>query len=112
MYNIHEITDKSMKWVNDYLPSLLAAGAAGSISALMRIYDGKSVVKTVTGALSCGILTLAIAGSLELFGLPANAVTFVGATIGFVGAEKVRDKALTIFNRRSPGSEIRKSSGK
>jgi lambda family phage holin len=91
---------QTMKWIEDFLPSLYAATAAGSISALMSIYDGKSVVKTVTGALSCGILTLSIAGSLELFGLPGNSVTFVGATIGFVGAEKVRDKVLALFNRR------------
>lgn len=93
--------EQTMKWINDFLPSLYAAGAAGSISALMSIYDGKSVVKTVTGSLSCGILTLAIAGSLELFGLPGNSVTFVGATIGFAGAEKVRDKVLALFNRRT-----------
>lgn len=94
---------QTMKWIEDYLPSLYAACAAGSISALMSIYDGKSVVKTVTGALSCGILTLAIAGSLELFGLPGNSVTFIGASIGFVGAERVRDKILKLLDRRTGG---------
>ncbi|MTD37826.1 phage holin, lambda family [Erwinia sp. CPCC 100877] len=103
MQNIDELFEHTMKWIDDFLPSLYAALIAGSISALMSIYDGKSVVKTVTGALSCGILTLAISGSLELFGLPGNSVTFVGATIGFVGAEKVRDKVLALFNRRTDG---------
>lgn len=103
MQSINELFEHTMKWIEDFLPSLYAAAAAGSISALMSIYDGKSVVKTVTGALSCGILTLAIAGSLELFGLPGNSVTFVGATIGFVGAEKLRDKVLALFNRRTDG---------
>lgn len=95
-----EILKNMMKWISEFFPALYAAAAAASISALMSIYDGKSVVKTVTGALSCGILTLAIAGSLTVFGLSENSVTFVGATIGFVGAEKVRDKLLAIFNRR------------
>lgn len=103
MQSIHQLCEHTMKWIEDFLPSLYAATVAGSISALMSIYDGKSVVKTVTGALSCGILTLAIAGSLELFDLPGNSVTFVGATIGFVGAEKVRDKILAMFNRRIDG---------
>lgn len=99
------LIQQTMKWIEDFLPSLYAAAAAGGISALMSIYDGKSIAKTVTGALSCGILTLTIAGSLELFGLPSNSVTFVGAAIGFVGAEKVRDKILSIFDRKVAGDK-------
>lgn len=105
MFTFEDVIEQAMKWIEDFLPAIYAAGAAASISSLMSIYDGKSVVKTVTGALSCGILTLAIAGSLALFGLPENSVTFVGATIGFVGAEKVRDKLLSIFNRRTGGDK-------
>lgn len=94
-----------MKLFQDALPALYAAGAAFSISALMSIYDGKPVAKTATGALSCGILTLAIAGSLEFFGMPSNSVTFVGAAVGFIGAEKVRDKILSLFERRTRGDK-------
>mgnify|MGYP005983334451 CR=1 FL=1 len=100
---INGIITETMKWIEDFLPSLYAAAAAGSISALMGLYDGRSVKQTVTGALACGILTLTIASSLSLFGLPENSVTFVGATIGFVGAEKVRDKLQQIFDRKSKG---------
>jgi len=99
----HGILHQTMKWIEEFLPSLYAAGAAFSISALMSIYDGKSIAKTATGALACGILTLAVAGSLELFGLPGNSVTFVGAAVGFVGAEKVRDKIISLFDRRTGG---------
>lgn len=98
------IAHQTMKWIEEFLPSLYAAGAACGISALMSIYDGKSIAKTITGALSCGILTLTIAGSLEFFGLPSNSVTFVGAAIGFVGAEKVRDKIAAMFDRKTSGN--------
>ena len=94
-----------MKLIQDLLPALYAAGAAFSISALMSIYDGKPIAKTATGALSCGILTLAIAGSLELFDLPENSVTFIGAAVGFIGAEKVRNKILSLFERRISGDK-------
>ncbi|EQB1049991.1 phage holin family protein, partial [Escherichia coli] len=46
------------------------------------------------------VLAMAVAGSLRFFGFPEDAVTFIGASIGFMGAEKVRDKVIAAFNRR------------
>ncbi|KFB99467.1 hypothetical protein GTGU_04124 [Trabulsiella guamensis ATCC 49490] len=94
-----------MKWIATYLPALYAACAAVSISALMSIYDGKSLVQTITGSIACGIMTLAIAGSLEFLGFPANAVTFLGASIGFLGAEKVRNKVTSFIEGREKGQK-------
>lgn len=94
-----------MKWVATYLPTLFAAGAALSISALMSLYDGQSLLKTATGSLVCGIVTLAVAGSLEYLGLPSNAVTFVGAAIGFMGADKVRNKVTGFIETRIGGEK-------
>ncbi len=50
--------------------------------------------------LACGVLAMAVAGSLRFFGIPEDAVTFFGASIGFMGAEKARDKVIAIFDRR------------
>lgn len=111
MNYINGVIGQTMKWIHEFLPSLYASGAATLISALMSVYDGKPVIKTVTGALSCGILTLAIAGSLELFGLPGNSVTFVGASIGFVGAERIRDKVISLFDRRTGGDDANQRKG-
>ena len=79
-----------MKWIATYLPTLFAAGAALSISALMSLYDGQSLLKTATG-------------SLEYLGLPSNAVTFVGASIGFMGADQVRNKVTGFIENRIGG---------
>ncbi|TLU70424.1 holin [Enterobacter sp. MF024] len=95
--------EQLLKWLVNYLPTFYAAGAALSISALMSLYDGQSLIKTATGSLACGILTLAVAGSLEFFGLPGSAVTFIGASIGFMGAEKLRDKVGGLFCRGQKG---------
>lgn len=100
-----EVVKQTMKWLAGYLPTLYAAGAALSISALMSLYDGQSLVKTATGSLVCGIVTLAVAGSLEYLGLPSNAVTFVGASIGFMGADKVRNKVTGLIETRTRGAK-------
>lgn len=97
--------EQTMKWIATYLPTLYAAGAALSISALMSLYDGESLLKTATGSLVCGIVTLAVAGSLEWLGLSPNAVTFVGASIGFMGADKVRNKVAEFIETRIVGSK-------
>ncbi|MBK4716587.1 MULTISPECIES: phage holin, lambda family [Tenebrionibacter/Tenebrionicola group] len=99
------LIDKTIRWIEDFLPAIYASSASGSISLLMSFYDGTSIVKSITGALSCGILTLAVAGSLVFLGLSENSVSFVGAMIGFIGAEKIRDKLLLVFNRRFGGNK-------
>ncbi len=94
------VLEQTMKWIATYRPMLYAAGAALSISTLMSLYDGQSILKTATGSLVCGIVTLSIAGSLKYFGLPSNAVTFVGASIGFMGADKIRNKVIGFIETR------------
>lgn len=99
------ITEQVIAWLFDHLPTVYAVGAAVSIaavsiSALMSLYDGRTLVQTVTGSLACGVLAMAVAGSLRFFGFPEDAVTFIGASIGFMGAEKARDKVIAAFNRR------------
>lgn len=98
-----EIMEQAVKWIANYLPTLYAALTAVGISALMSLYDGQPMLKTITGSLVCGIVTLAVAGSLEYLGLPSNAVTFVGASIGFMGADKVRNKITGFIENRIGG---------
>lgn len=71
------ITEQVIAWLFDHLPTVYAVGAAVSISALMSLYDGRTLVQTVTGSLACGVLAMAVAGSLRFFGIPEDAVTFL-----------------------------------
>lgn len=63
--------EQTMKWIATYLPTLYAAGAALSISALMSLYDGQSMLKTATGSLVCGIR---YAGGCRFAGISGLAV--------------------------------------
>lgn len=95
-----ELLEQMVKWIVDYPSTFFAAGTALSISALMSLYDGQSILKTFTGSLVCGIVTFAAARSLEYLNIPSNAVTFVGALIGFMGADKVRNKVTDFIETR------------
>lgn len=81
------ITEQVIAWLFDHLPTVYAAGAAVSISALMSLYDGRTLVQTVTGSLACGVLAMAVAGSLRFFGVPEDAVTF-SAHLSVLWAQK------------------------
>ena len=101
MNNTHGIFEQTMKWIALYLPSVYAGLCALGISALIDIRAGKPKLYTATGALICGIFALAISALLEYLGLPANSGAFVGALVGFVGADRLRDMALAIVARRA-----------
>ncbi|QIU88261.1 phage holin, lambda family [Yokenella regensburgei] len=102
--NNNGIFEQTMKWLALYLPSVYAGLTALGISALMDIRAGKPKLYTATGALICGIFALAISALLEYLGLPANSGAFVGALVGFVGADRLRDMALVIVARRTGAS--------
>ncbi|HBZ9066322.1 TPA: phage holin family protein [Citrobacter freundii] len=93
--------EQTMKWIALYLPSVYAGLCALGISALIDIRAGKPKLYTATGALICGIFALAVSALLEYLGLPANSGAFVGALVGFVGADRLRDMALAIVARRA-----------
>ncbi|AGN86513.1 MULTISPECIES: phage holin family protein [Enterobacteriaceae] len=92
---------KTVKWIATHLPIIYAVLAAVSLSSLMSLYDGQPVVKTVTGALACGVMTAVLATSLDFFGLPITSATLVGASVGFMGAEKIRDKITSFVDSRN-----------
>ena len=101
MNNTHGILEQTMKWIALYLPSVYAGLCALGISALIDIRAGKPKLYTATGALICGIFALAVSALLEYLGLPAISGAFVGALVGFVGADRLRDMALAIVARRA-----------
>lgn len=101
MNDSHGIFEQTMKWIALYLPSVYAGLCALGISALIDIRAGKPKLYTATGALICGIFALAVSALLEYLGLPANSGAFVGALVGFVGADRLRDMALAIVARRT-----------
>lgn len=101
MNDSHGIFEQTMKWIALYLPSVYAGLCALGISALIDIRAGKPKLYTATGALICGIFALAVSALLEYTGLPANSGAFVGALVGFVGADRLRDMALAIVARRA-----------
>ncbi|WP_342656830.1 phage holin, lambda family [Pantoea sp. RSPAM1] len=97
----HGIIEQTMKWLAVYLPSVYAGLTALGISALMDIRAGKPKIYTATGALVCGIAALAVSAILEYLGLPANSGAFVGGMIGFIGADRLRDIAVSLFSKRT-----------
>ncbi|HAX5207832.1 TPA: holin [Escherichia coli] len=99
MKNAHtDFTGQIVAWLSSHLPTVYSVAAAISISILMSLHDGRTLIQTITGSLACGILAMVVAGSLRFFGVSEDAVTFIGAAIGFMGAEKVRDKVTTIIS--------------
>lgn len=101
MNSSHGIFEQTIKWIALYLPSVYAGLCALGISALIDIRAGKPKLYTATGALICGIFALAVSALLEYLGMPANSGAFVGALVGFVGADRLRDMALAIVARRA-----------
>ena len=99
--NISDLASQFSKWASAYLPSILTGGTALIISALMDIRAQKPILYTFTGALICGVVALALSALLEHFGLPENSGAFVGAVIGFVGADRLRDMALAFVARKT-----------
>lgn len=94
-----------IKWLTNNSPLIFSVGAALSTSALMSLYDGKSILKAITGSIACGIVAITVADSLEYLNIPTDAITFVGAAIGFMGAEKVREKIICIIDKRFRGKK-------
>lgn len=100
-HHLPDIVEQSVKWIEVYLPSAYAAGAALTISVLNDIRAGKPRLYTLTGGLICGVFALTLSATLEYFGLPPNAGAFVGGLVGFVGADRLRDIALALVYRRA-----------
>jgi lambda family phage holin len=95
----------SLKWIAENAPAIYAGLAAIGVSSMMSIKDGKPKKYTITSAIVCGIIGMSLSGLMTHFGLPANASSLVGGVVGFLGADKLRDMANTLVNRRVSGPQ-------
>lgn len=94
-----------MKWIAENAPAIWSGLAAIGVSSLMNIKDGKPKKYTVTSSLVCGIIAMSLSGMMTYFGLPGDASSLVGGVVGFLGADKLRDIANAIVNRRINGTD-------
>lgn len=99
----------SLKWIADNAPAIWAGLAAGGVSALMNIKDGKPKKYTITSACVCGIVGVSLSGLMSHFGLEPGWATFLGCFVGFLGADKLRDLANVIVNNRLNGGPQQRS---
>jgi lambda family phage holin len=95
----------SLKWIAENAPAIYAGLAAVGVSSMMNIKDGKPKKYTITSSIVCGIIGMSLSGLMTHVGLPANASALVGGIVGFIGADKLRDIATAMVNRRVSGSE-------
>lgn len=72
-----------------------AAVLAMLIAALRILYDGKEprYIRRIMEACLCGAIAFGLAAGLEAVKVPPGMATFLGAAIGLLGADKVREFA-------------------
>lgn len=87
----HIMTVLSHTW-----PQAYAAIMACVVAIVRGVQHGGRPVKTALEAVLCGCLTLASMPVLEYFGLGQNMAVAVGAAIGFLGTEWIRDRTTII----------------
>lgn len=91
----------------EYLATLIpepfrAALLAALVSLLRILYDGKEPrwVRRLLEAALCGCIALGIAYLCEALGFRPGAATFVGAAVGLLGADQVREIGRRIADQR------------
>lgn len=87
-------------------PQVYAALMACAVAVVRGVQHGGKPVKTALEAVLCGCLTLASMPVLEFFGLGQNMAVAIGAGIGFLGTEWIRERAgqvmdFVLGNRRN-----------
>lgn len=78
-------------------PQIYAAGMACVVSLARGIHGGGRPLKSILEAVLCGCLTLALVPVLEYFGLSQNLAVSVGAAVGFLGTEWIRERASILL---------------
>ncbi|WP_428978752.1 phage holin, lambda family [Brenneria tiliae] len=84
-------------------PQLFGAILAVLIRYGMLIYNGTEKKNEWIEGLVCGLLTLAITSSLDMFGLPISVSPAIGGAVGFIGVKKLGQLALRAINNRFGG---------
>ena len=87
----------------ELLPEPVRAAMLAAVVALLRVvYDGKEPrwFRRTLEATLCGCIALGVACLCEGLGLRQGWATFLGASIGLLGADQVRELGRRVANRR------------
>lgn len=106
-----ELGPKVFQWVTANFQFIASGAMAASISFARIAYEytsgkrkrswGASVAESVL----CGLIALSLVYGMEMFGLPQSAATFIGAMIGFIGVDKVKEWLENWGNSKYPDKE-------
>lgn len=86
-------------------PQVFGAILAVLIRYGMLIYNGTEKKNEWIEGLVCGLLTLAITSSLDMFGLPISVSPAIGGAVGFIGVKKLGQAAINALNKRMGGGD-------
>ena len=98
-------------WFQSHLPFLSSGAMAASIAFARIAYEYSSGKRKRTWGASfaesvlCGLIALSLVYGMEMFGLPQSAATFIGAMIGFIGVDKVREWLENWGNSKYPDKD-------
>jgi lambda family phage holin len=88
------------------LPEPFKAAILATLIAVLRVvYDGREprFVRRVMEACLCGAIAFGLATGLEAMEVPGGMATFIGAAIGLLGADKVREFAQRYVSSKVDG---------
>lgn len=99
------------KWLIEHISLIYPSLIAATLSALIDIRYKRPALYICTGAPICGIVSLAIIKSIAFIGLDESGAMLVGATIGFLGADKLKDILISsVFKTRFFASKKKRGS--
>jgi lambda family phage holin len=87
----------------DLLPEPFKAAILATIIAIFRVmYDGREprFLRRAMEACLCGFIAFGLAAGLESIDVPSGMATFLGAAVGLLGADKVREFAQQYVTSR------------
>lgn len=112
-----ELGSGFLDWFQSHLP-FISSGAMAASTAFARIaYEYSSGKRkrawgaSVAESVLCGLIALSLVYGMEMFGLPQSAATFIGAMIGFIGVDKVKEWLENWGDKRYPESEKKDPKG-
>ncbi len=89
------------KWHQGERHLFYCAASAMVISILMSLKDNKSWRYMVTSACICTVIALCFNVTLHQMGLNETYSGAFGATIGFIGADKLREIVLSLISKKT-----------
>lgn len=90
-------------WIAATVPQLYAPLMSVAVAVLRVTYGGGGRRQMILEGSLCGLATVAVKPTLMWIGVPEDVAVFVGAFIGLVGVEKIRDMAVRLGERKAGG---------